>query len=120
MDTAVIDSPENSRYELRADGALAGFADYRLRGEVIAVLHTEVDEAYQGQGLGGRLVREMLADIGERGLQLHPYCPLVHRTIRRDPEAYLDLVPESARERFRLPRTADEPATEDGPPADEG
>lgn len=120
MDTVVIDNPESSRYEIRVDGTTAGFAEYRLHGEVLAVLHTEVDEASQGQGLAGRLVRDMLGDVRARGLRLHPYCPLVHRIIRKDLAAYLDLVPENARERFRLPRTAEEPATDDGPPADDG
>lgn len=117
MDTVVIDSPENSRYEIRVDGNTAGFAEYRQQGEVLAVLHTEVDAAYQGQGLAGRLVRDMLADLRERGLQLHPYCPLLHRLIRKNLADYLDLVPQSARKAFRLPPTAEEPATEDGPPA---
>ncbi|GAA4523938.1 GNAT family N-acetyltransferase [Brachybacterium paraconglomeratum] len=120
MDTVVIDVPEESRYEIRVDGTTAGFAEYRLRGDILAVLHTEVDEAYQGQGLAGRLVRDMLADLRERGLQLHPYCPLVHRLVRKNLSAYLDLVPESARKAFRLPLTAEEPATEDGPPAFDG
>lgn len=120
MDTVVIDSPENSRYEIRVDGTTAGFVDYRVRGTILSAVHTEVEAAYQGQGLAGRLVRDMLTDLRERGLQLHPYCPLVHRMIRKDLSAYLDLVPHDARERFRLPATTDEPATEDGPPTYEG
>ncbi|MGO1226207.1 MAG: GNAT family N-acetyltransferase [Brachybacterium sp.] len=120
MDTVVIDSPENSRYEIRVDGTTAGFVDYRLRGEVLAAVHTEIDEAFQGQGLAGQLVRGMFADLRERGLQLHPYCPLVHRLIRKNLAEHLDLVPENARERFHLPLTAEEPASEDGPPAYEG
>lgn len=120
MDIAVLDSPESSRYEIRVEEAVAGFAEYRRKGDVLAVLHTEVDPAYQGRGLAGRLVRDMLADIRERGLQLHPYCPLVHRVIRKDLSSYLDLVPEQARRAFRLPLSSDESASEEGPPAFEG
>lgn len=120
MDTVVIDIPETSRFEIRVDGTTAGFIDYRLSGTILAAVHTEVDDAFQGRGLAGRLVRDMFTDLRERGLQLYPYCPLVHRMIRKDLSAYLDLVPQDARERFRLPATADEPATEDGPPDYEG
>ncbi len=35
-------------------GALAGFADYRLAPGRITFIHTEIDDAYAGQGLGGR------------------------------------------------------------------
>lgn len=116
MVTIVQDRPDEERYEIRVDGQLAGFAAYRLSRDVISVLHTEIDPAFQGQGLAGQLVRDMLADIASRELGLYPFCPLVHRVIRKDLAAYLQLVPENARERFRLPATADEPASEDGPP----
>lgn len=116
MEPIVQDAPEVSRYEIRVGDELAGFAEYRLRGGVLAATHTEVDPAFQGQGLAGRLVREMLADVRERSLGLHPYCPLVHSTIRKDLASYLDLVPAADRPRFRLPTSADEPASEEGPP----
>ncbi|APX32552.1 hypothetical protein BH708_07255 [Brachybacterium sp. P6-10-X1] len=116
MEPTVHDVPEASRYEIRVAGELAGFAEYRLRPGILAATHTEVDPAFQGQGLAGRLVREMLADVRERSLALHPYCPLVHRTIRKDLVSYLDLVPAEDRARFRLPATAEEPASEEGPP----
>ena len=45
----VADAPENSRYEARIGGELAGFADYVLREGRIVFTHTEVDDAFEGQ-----------------------------------------------------------------------
>ena len=116
MEPTVRDVPEASRYEIRLGDELVGVAEYRLRDGVLAATHTEVDPAVRGQGLAGRLVREMLADVRERSLGLHPYCSLVHRTIRQDLASYLDLVPAQDRRRFRLPATPEQPASEEGPP----
>ena len=86
----VTDAPEQSRYEARVDGALAGFAAYRLRGERIVLTHTEVDPAYEGRGVGTALARAALDDIRARGLAAVVQCPFIGAYIRRHPE-YADL-----------------------------
>lgn len=103
MTTTVRDNPEASRFEIHVDDALAGFADYRLSPGRIAFTHTEVDDAFAGQGLARQLVDEALTDVRRRDLAVLPFCPYVRRVIARNPEQYLDLVPESQRERFGLP-----------------
>lgn len=90
-----------SRYELHVDGELAGLADYRLDGDVVAITHTETEPRLQGQGLASTLVRFALDDIRAHDRQVLPLCPFVPVFIRRHPE-YADLVPESDRARFRL------------------
>jgi predicted GNAT family acetyltransferase len=52
---AIRDVPERHRYELTVDGAVAGISIYRLGDGVMVFEHTEVDEAYEGRGLGSRL-----------------------------------------------------------------
>ena len=59
-DIAVTRNDDASRYEIHHDGTLAGFAEYDLRPEgdapeQIRFIHTEVDPAFQGKGLAGRL-----------------------------------------------------------------
>jgi predicted GNAT family acetyltransferase len=100
--TEVLDRPERHRFEIVADGAVAGFADYQLRGAEIMFIHTEVDEAYEGKGLASVLVRHALDAARERGLAVLPLCPFVREWISRHPD-YLDLVPASARHKYKLP-----------------
>ena len=98
---AVVDNPERNRYEVRVDGELAGFLQYRAKPEQISLVHTEVDERFEGQGLGGRLAAFALGDARKRGLAVLPYCPFVNAYLQRHPE-YLDLVPEGRRAAFGL------------------
>jgi predicted GNAT family acetyltransferase len=72
-----------------------------LSGGVIAFTHTQIDRRYEGQGLGGVLVRGALDAVKADGLAVLPYCPFVRGYIARHPE-YLALVPESERAQFGL------------------
>ena len=100
--TEVVDRPEKHRYEILADGELAGFAQYQLSPGEILFIHTEIDEAYEGKGLGSVLVRHALDDARGRGLDVLPLCPFVRAWISRH-EDYLDLVPAEARQKYKLP-----------------
>ena len=81
------------RYEAYVGGALAGFAEYRREGEDrIVFTHTEVDDAFEGHGVGSVLVREALDDVRRDGdRSVVPLCPFVKEWIERHPE-YEDLV----------------------------
>ena len=52
----------------------------------IALLHTEVQEGFEGQGIGSQLVARTLEDIRARGLKVIPKCPFVVRWLERHPE----------------------------------
>src|ERR1700756_725801 len=97
----VLDNPAQSRYEVFSDGKLAGFALYRLQGDRITMYHTEIDEAFEGEGLGSELAREALRDIRSRGLMVEPLCPFIAAFIRSHPDDYLDLVVPEMREKVR-------------------
>ncbi|WP_394617708.1 GNAT family N-acetyltransferase [Lentzea sp. JNUCC 0626] len=75
-----------SRYEVHVDGKLAGFLEYRKIGEVLALVHTEVDEAYAGQGLGAQLAKYALEDVKARDVKISPLCPFVAKYIDKHPE----------------------------------
>ena len=98
---SVTDNAGEQRYEVRVGDELAGFAQYRARPGLLAFTHTEVDDRFEGQGLGGKLVAFALADTRERGLAVLPFCPFVNGYIQRHRE-YVDLVPEEYREQFDL------------------
>jgi uncharacterized protein len=97
----VTDDREQSRYELRVGGELAGFLLYKLRGDAISLIHTEVDPAFQGRGLATHLARFSLDDARKRGLAVLPFCPYVNSWIRKHPD-YAGLVPEDRQAEFGL------------------
>jgi uncharacterized protein len=92
MNVEVRNNPADYRYEVWADGQLAGFSQYVRRPERIAFLHTEMYESYEGLGLGGRLARTALDDARTKGLMVMPFCPFVAGFIERHIEEYGDLV----------------------------
>ena len=98
----VHDAAESSRFEIRVDGRLAGFAQYRLNDPgLIVFTHTEIDDAFEGRGLGSILIRAALDTARSRGLAVRPDCPFVRGYIGRHSE-YLDLVPVDLRARLGL------------------
>ncbi|SDF13663.1 GNAT family N-acetyltransferase [Pseudonocardia oroxyli] len=97
----VLDVPEWSRFEIHVDGRLAGFAQYRTEPGTIRFIHTEIDEAYEGQGLGGKLARFALDAARTRGLAVYPDCPFIRGWIAKH-EDYQDLVPVEARPLYGL------------------
>jgi predicted GNAT family acetyltransferase len=85
------DNAEQQRYEARVDGELAGFAEYRVRGDRVVFTHTEVDDAYEGQGVGSALARSALDDVRATGRNAVPLCPFIRDWIDKHPD-YADLV----------------------------
>lgn len=91
MSTEVSDNAEKNRYEIRLDGELAGFVEYEPGEGRVVLVHTEVDPAFKGKGVGGSLARGVLDDIRARGLSAVPVCPFLKSWIDKHPD-YQDLV----------------------------
>ena len=75
----VEDRPGESRYVAYVDGEPAGFSEYEIdsdRGRIV-FRHTVVDDAFEGRGVGGALVRGALDDVRRRRLRVVPQCPFV-------------------------------------------
>ena len=92
----IADNPADRRFELTVDGQLAGFVVYRDENGTRALVHTEVDPAFEGQGLGGKLASGVLEQLRERGEQIIPVCPFISSYIRKHPD-YLDVVVQGMR-----------------------
>jgi predicted GNAT family acetyltransferase len=90
----VVDNPAASRFEVSLDGRLGGFAAYRREGDVVVFTHTEIDDEFEGHGLGGRLVQRALDTVRASGGRVRPQCPFVKSYIERHPE-YADLVADT-------------------------
>ena len=83
--------PERHRFEILVDGERAGLATYRDEDDHRVFIHTEIDPAREGQGLGGQLIRAALDATRAEGLLVLPQCPFVKDFIDRHPD-YADLV----------------------------
>jgi predicted GNAT family acetyltransferase len=83
----VVDNPEQSRYELWLGATRAGLIQYLPEEEdTVLLVHTEVDPAFAGQGLGERLVAGVLEDLRARGRKLVPLCVFVRAYLGRHPD----------------------------------
>jgi predicted GNAT family acetyltransferase len=84
---SVRDDPRELRYELLDDsGVMIGEIRYALEPGAVALVHTEVDPKFRGQGLADELVQGALNDLRERGLKMIPVCPYVRAWLRRHPD----------------------------------
>lgn len=91
-DVQVTDNPDESRFEASVDGELAGFAAYELADDLIVFTHTEVFDAFEGQGVGSALARGALDAVRADGTRkVLPRCPFIRRWIEEHP-GYQDLV----------------------------
>jgi len=82
----IFDAEAAQRYEARYDLELAGFIDYVVKHDRVALIHTEVLPSYQGKGLAEQLVRFALDDARMRGMRVLAICPYVRTYIERHPE----------------------------------
>lgn len=96
MTIHVQNNTEKTRYEARRDGDLLGFAAYIRTPDSVVFTHTEIDPEYEGQGVGGSLVRGALDDVRAQGLLALPTCPFVKAWMDRHPD-YADLDYRSAK-----------------------
>jgi predicted GNAT family acetyltransferase len=91
-DVEVRDNPAENRYEAWVDGELAGIAVYNRSEDTIVFLHTEVDDKFEGRGIGSALARGALDDVRAEGQrEVVPLCPFIKSWIEKHPD-YQDLV----------------------------
>ena len=85
LSARIVDNPDGHRYELYLGEDRAGVIEYRSEPGVVALIHTEIDPAFEGRGLATRLVAGALEDIRSRGQRLVAMCPFVRAYLRRHP-----------------------------------
>ena len=85
-DLETVDNPERKRWEVRSDGRVIAYAEYRLNPERITFTHTVVEPEQEGRGVGALLARTVLDNAVARGLRISPRCPFIRAYIERHPE----------------------------------
>ncbi|MGB0098967.1 MAG: GNAT family N-acetyltransferase [Nocardioides sp.] len=91
-DVVTSHNPQAKRYEAHLDGELAGFAEYQLTDALVVMTHTEVDPAFEGQGVGSALARFALDDVRAEGSRrVLPVCPFIKGWVGKHPD-YAELM----------------------------
>lgn len=91
MNVAVLERSSRRRYEVYADDIPAGLLKYRLAGDRLCLLHTEIESPYEGNGLGSVLIKHVMDEARQHQRTVVAYCPYVRGWIDRHAE-YSDLV----------------------------
>ena len=82
-------APDRSRFEYE-DGGEVAVLTYELGDEPrpsVALLHTVVPVAMEGQGVGSRLAAAAVGWAREEGREVVPVCSFVQGWLERHPEA---------------------------------
>jgi predicted GNAT family acetyltransferase len=91
-DVTVTRDPVRHRYNALVAGAeVSGFVDYQETSDLVVLTHTEVDQSFEGRGVGSALARAALDDVRERELKALVICPFILTWLRRHPE-YVDVL----------------------------
>jgi uncharacterized protein len=81
------DTGSKGRYFLRSpEGALAEMTFSKVGEHRIIIDHTEVPDAFRGQGVGLKLVMRAIEDARASGKKIIPLCPFANAQFRRHPE----------------------------------
>lgn len=84
--TSVKNNAHRHRFELDTDGKLS-VVDYQtIDDETLALVHTEVDESLEGQGVGSHLVEGVLQYVEQNNLKIVSTCPFISTYIKRHPD----------------------------------
>jgi uncharacterized protein len=86
----IVNNKAQHRFELVVDGHLAA-AYYKMAGDLITFIHTEVPPELGGRGIGSILVQGTLNQVRAEGCKVIAECPFVKGWIGKHTE-YKDLL----------------------------
>jgi hypothetical protein len=81
----VVDVPAEGRFVVRTEGMEAELV-YRVSGDRLFLVHTEVPEPLGGRGIGGQLVRAAVRRAEADHLTIVPWCPYARRWLKEHPD----------------------------------
>lgn len=82
-----VNNDNKGFFKAMADGKPAGKMTYVWAGEQrIIIDHTEVDDAFAGQGIGKKLFDEAVNFARNANIKVLPLCPFAKKMFDKSPE----------------------------------
>ena len=91
MEVEVQNDEKGRQFHAEVDGHRAHLDYVKQKDGTWNLVHTEVDPALRGKGVGEALVRHALEMARSGGFKIIPSCPFVKKFLAHHPE-YRDLV----------------------------
>lgn len=82
---------ESDHFAIAVEGQPVGKAEFVERDGQRVFTHTEVDENFEGRGLGTILIAEALQATRDAGVRIVPQCPMVANYVKKHDE-FADVV----------------------------
>jgi len=90
----IIDNQQRQQLQLTIEGELA-FLEYRVKDDIIYLMHTEVPERLGGRGIGTALASAAFDHAAAHNMKIKVYCPFVQKYLDRHPELAHLVIPPS-------------------------
>jgi predicted GNAT family acetyltransferase len=81
----ITNNTQQQQFEVRIEDNLAVLV-YRFYKNDIALMHTNVPDALEGQGIASALAKHALEWVKEQHKKILVYCPFVASYLKRHPE----------------------------------
>jgi hypothetical protein len=77
-------NPENGFFLAEEDGKRMGYISYEWTdGAVFAIMHTVVEDEFQGRGVAKALLTAAVHYARENGFRIYPVCPYVEKQFEK-------------------------------------
>ena len=87
MEIKQVDNHERGYFQAEDNGREAGLMTYVYAGpKKLIIDHTEVDEAYAGQGVGSSMVEKAVDFARQKDYKILPLCPFAKSVFNKTPD----------------------------------
>lgn len=83
--------PQSNRFIVPLSGDGKAMLNYQMIGDVMNIMHTEVPDSHEGEGIASELVRSALEWARKEGKQVEATCRFAKNWIERHDE-YKDVL----------------------------
>ena len=86
-DVKVEQSDTSGRYYYQSEGRPEAELTFSKTGRTMIIVdHTDVPEAYKGEGIGLVLLTQVVEDMRSAGKKIIPLCPFANAQFHKHPE----------------------------------